>query len=56
MLRKVGYYGPLQGAREAFLTLAKGADTAIAMVIPTQRGLDSVRAAMSACRPGTARP
>lgn len=56
MLRKVGYYGSTQGAREAFLTLAKGVDTAVAMVIPTQRGLDSVRAAMSACRPEAASP
>ena len=52
LLRAVGYYGPAAGAREAFLGLAEGLDTAIVRVVAARPELDSVRAVMVACAPG----
>jgi alkanesulfonate monooxygenase SsuD/methylene tetrahydromethanopterin reductase-like flavin-dependent oxidoreductase (luciferase family) len=51
MLRQVGYYGPAAGAGAAFRLLAEGLDTAIVRVVASRPGLDSVHAAMRACRP-----
>jgi hypothetical protein len=51
ILRAVGYYGPAAGARDAFLKLAQGLDTAIVRVVAARPGIDSVRAVMEACAP-----
>jgi alkanesulfonate monooxygenase SsuD/methylene tetrahydromethanopterin reductase-like flavin-dependent oxidoreductase (luciferase family) len=51
LLRRVGYYGPATGAGAAFRRLAKGLDTAVVRVVASRPGLDSVYAAMRACRP-----
>lgn len=51
LLNAVGYYGPADGAAEAFRRLAEGLDTAIVRVVPAKRGLDAVRAVMKACAP-----
>ncbi len=51
LLRSVGYYGPAEGAREAFLELAEGLDTAIVRVVAARPNLDAVRAVMTACAP-----
>ena len=51
VLRKVGYFGPAAGAREAFLRVAEGLDEAVVRVVAARPGLDSVRAVMEACRP-----
>lgn len=53
MLRQVGYYGPAEGAAAAFRSLAEGLDTAVVRVVPSRPGLDSVYAAMRACRQET---
>ena len=51
VLRKVGYFGPASGAREAFLKVAEGLDEAVVRVVTARPGVDSVRAVMEACRP-----
>ena len=51
LLRKVGYYGPPEGAAPAFRALAEGLDTAIVRVIIARPGADAVRLAMRALRP-----
>jgi alkanesulfonate monooxygenase SsuD/methylene tetrahydromethanopterin reductase-like flavin-dependent oxidoreductase (luciferase family) len=51
LLRKVGYYGPPDGAARAFRALAEGLDTAIVRVIAARPGPDAVRMAMRALRP-----
>ena len=51
VLRQVGYFGPAEGASEAFRNLAKGLDIAVVRVVAARPGLDSVRAVMEACRP-----
>ena len=51
LLNKVGYYGPADGAAEAFERLARGLDTAIVRVVAARPGLDAARAVMKACRP-----
>ncbi len=51
LLRSVGYYGPAEGARDAFLALAEGLDTAIVRVVAARPTLDAVRAVMTACAP-----
>ncbi len=50
LLNAVGYYGPAEGAAEAFGRLAEGLDTAIVRVVPAKPGIDAVRAAMKACQ------
>ena len=51
LLKKVGYYGPSDGAAEAFRRLAQGLDIAIVRVVAGRPGLDSVLAVMRACQP-----
>lgn len=51
LLRQVGYYGPADGAAAAFRHLAQGLDLAIVRVVAARPGVDSVLAAMRACRP-----
>ena len=52
LLAKVGYWGPPAGAREAFMRLAEGLDTAVVRVVAATRSdADGVRAAMRACAP-----
>ena len=48
---KVGYFGPAEGAPEAFRRLATGLDVAIVRVVPSGPGLEPIRAVMRACRP-----
>jgi alkanesulfonate monooxygenase SsuD/methylene tetrahydromethanopterin reductase-like flavin-dependent oxidoreductase (luciferase family) len=51
ILRQVGYYGPAQGAAEAFRRLAQGLDVAIVRVVAAGSGHAAALAAMQACRP-----
>ena len=51
LLRSVGYYGPAEGAAEAFARLSQGLDVAIVRVVATRPDADSVLAVMRACRP-----
>lgn len=51
LLRRVGYFGPADGAAEAFRRLAHGLDTAIVRVVASRPGVDAVVATMRACRP-----
>ena len=51
ILNAVGYFGPAEGAAEAFARLAQGLDTAVVRVVAARPGLDAVRAVMRACRP-----
>ena len=50
-LSRVGYFGAPDGAAEAFRSLAEGLDVAIVRVVAARPGVDSVLAAMQACRP-----
>jgi 5,10-methylenetetrahydromethanopterin reductase len=52
LLLKVGYYGKPAGAREAFLRVGAGLDTAVVRVVAARRGVESVAAVMRACAPG----
>jgi alkanesulfonate monooxygenase SsuD/methylene tetrahydromethanopterin reductase-like flavin-dependent oxidoreductase (luciferase family) len=52
LLRRVGYWGAPEGAREAFLRLAEGLDIAVVRPVPARRNdLDAARLAMQACSP-----
>jgi 5,10-methylenetetrahydromethanopterin reductase len=52
LLRRVGYWGKPDGAREAFLRLAEGLDIAIVRLVPARRNdLDAARLALRACAP-----
>jgi hypothetical protein len=52
LLRRVGYWGRPEGAREAFLRLAEGLDIAVVRLVPARRNdLAAVRVAMRACAP-----
>ena len=52
LLRRVGYWGKPEGAREAFLRLAEGLDTAVVRLVPARRNdLEAARLAMRACAP-----
>lgn len=52
LLRRVGYWGRPEDAREAFLRLAEGLDIAVVRLVPARRNdLAAVRAAMTACAP-----
>jgi alkanesulfonate monooxygenase SsuD/methylene tetrahydromethanopterin reductase-like flavin-dependent oxidoreductase (luciferase family) len=51
LLKRVGYYGPADGAAAHFRRLAEGLDVAIVRVVPARPGLDSIRAVMRACQP-----
>ena len=50
ILNAVGYFGPAEGAADAFARLSEGLDTAVVRVVAARPGLDSVRAVMRACR------
>jgi hypothetical protein len=52
LLRRVGYWGRPEGAREAFLRLAEGLDIAVVRLVPARRNdLAAARVAMRACAP-----
>ncbi len=52
LLRRVGYWGRPDGARDAFLRLADGLDIAVVRLVPaTGNDLAAVRLAMRACAP-----
>ena len=52
LLRRVGYWGPADGARSAFLRLAQGLDIAVVRpVAATRNDVNAVRAVMNACAP-----
>lgn len=51
LLRRVGYFGPAEGAAAAFNDLAQGLDTAVVRVVAARPGLESILAAMRACAP-----
>jgi 5,10-methylenetetrahydromethanopterin reductase len=52
LLRRVGYSGPPNGAREAFRRLADGLDVAVVRVVASrQNDLAAVRTTMAACAP-----
>lgn len=51
LLRQVGYYGPADGAADAFSRLSEGLDRAIVRVVVARPGIEPVRAVMEACRP-----
>src|SRR6267378_3824432 len=52
LLRRVGYWGRPEGAREAFLSLAEGLDVAVVRPVPARSNdLAGVRLAMRACAP-----
>ena len=51
LLRSVGYYGPAEGAAEAFGRLSEGLDVAIVRVVAVRPGFESVLAVMRACQP-----
>ena len=50
-LNAVGVYATSGNARDAFLALAEGLDTAIVRVVNARPGIDSTRAVMQACAP-----
>jgi len=52
LLRRVGYWGKPEGAREAFLRLAEGLDIAVVRLVPARRNdLPAARLAFRACAP-----
>jgi Luciferase-like monooxygenase len=52
LLRRVGYWGRPEGAREAFLRLAAGLDIAVVRAVPARRNdLTAARLVMAACAP-----
>jgi alkanesulfonate monooxygenase SsuD/methylene tetrahydromethanopterin reductase-like flavin-dependent oxidoreductase (luciferase family) len=51
LLRRVGYYGTPQEAAAAFRRLAEGLDVAIVRVVAARPGIETVLAALHACRP-----
>ena len=52
LLRRVGYWGRPEGAREAFQRLAEGLDIAVVRLVPARRNdLAAARLAMTACAP-----
>ena len=51
LLLNMGYYGPADGAAEAFRRLSQGLDVALVRVVAARRGVESVLAVMRACSP-----
>jgi Luciferase-like monooxygenase len=52
LLRRVGYWGKPEGAREAFLGLAEALDIAVVRLVPARANdLSAVRVAFRACAP-----
>ena len=51
LLQNVGYFGTADGAAAEFRRIAEGLDIAIVRVVAARPGVDSVLAAMRACRP-----
>lgn len=52
LLRRVGYWGSPEGAREAFLRLAEGLDIAVVRLVPARgNDLAAARLALRACAP-----
>ena len=54
LLRRVGYWGKADGARDAFLRLAEGLDIAVVRLVPGRRNdLAAARFAFRACAPNS---
>jgi 5,10-methylenetetrahydromethanopterin reductase len=53
LLNAVGVYATPGTARERFLALAEGLDTAIVRVVASKPGIDAVRAVMQDCAPAS---
>ena len=54
LLRRVGYWGKADGARDAFLRLAEGLDIAVVRLVPGRRNdLAAARLAFRACAPNS---
>ncbi len=54
LLRRVGYWGRADGARDAFLRLAEGLDIAVVRLVPGRRNdLAAARFAFRACAPNS---
>jgi alkanesulfonate monooxygenase SsuD/methylene tetrahydromethanopterin reductase-like flavin-dependent oxidoreductase (luciferase family) len=52
LLRRVGYWGPPEGGRDAFARLADGLDIAVVRLVPARSNdVAAVRLAMRACAP-----
>jgi broad specificity phosphatase PhoE len=52
LLRRVGYWGKPEGARDAFLRLAEGLDIGVVRLVPARRNdVDAARLAYRACAP-----
>ena len=51
ILNAVGVYATPGNARDAFLALAEGLDTAIVRVVASRAGIDAARAVMQSCAP-----
>lgn len=51
LLRRVGYFGPASGAREAIDRLSLGLDLPIVRIVPVRRGLDTVLRALAVFTP-----
>ncbi len=51
LARRVGYYGPAEGAANAIRVLSEGLDVAIVRVVAARPGLDAVEATLRACAP-----
>ncbi len=51
LARRVGYYGPAEGAADALGALSKGLDVEIVRVVAARPGMDAVEATMRACAP-----
>ena len=51
LLRRVGYFGPADGAADAFRRLSRGLDIAIVRVVAARPGVGPALATMRACKP-----
>jgi hypothetical protein len=54
VLQRLGYFGPPDGAADAFQRHAQGADIGIVRIIPARPGIESMLAVMEACQPAMA--
>jgi hypothetical protein len=54
LLRRVGYWGPPEGAHDAFRRLAEGLDIAVVRLVPARSNdVAAARRAMRACAPNS---
>jgi hypothetical protein len=55
LLSSVGYFGPAEGAAEAYARLSRGLDETIVRIVTARPGLEPVVAAMEALSPARIR-